>query len=138
MGSAAGKKTLAKVASWLRSVGAKPSNGSNKLQRALGVDSAQARRSRVGDGAPKPGTVGALVADYLTEQCEVIACNDIALRVGEPVVHKTRVAVRRLRSTLRVFGDVVQPEQSSALTLSCGGMRICSVRCGTATFWLHG
>jgi CHAD domain-containing protein len=45
----------------------------------------------------------------------VIACNDIALRVGEQVVHKTRVAVRRLRSTLRIFGDVMQPEQSSAL-----------------------
>jgi CHAD domain-containing protein len=45
----------------------------------------------------------------------VIACNDVALRTGEQVVHKTRVAVRRLRSTLRIFGDVLKPEQSSAL-----------------------
>jgi inorganic triphosphatase YgiF len=117
LGPAAGKKTLAKVASWLRSVGAKPSNDSNKLQRALGVDSAQARRGRVGTEArgSKRGTVGALVVDYLAEQCEVIACNDVALRAGEQVVHKTRVAVRRLRSTLRIFGDVLKPEQSSAL-----------------------
>ena len=117
MGPAAGKKTLAKVAAWLKSVGAKPSIGSNKLQRALGVDSAQAKRSPGGTEAKgsKRGTVGALVVDYLAQQCEVIACNYIALRVGEQVVHKTRVAVRRLRSTLRIFGDVMQPEQSSAL-----------------------
>ena len=116
LGPAAGKKTLAKVASLLRSEGAKRSNNSNKLERALGVDSPQARRARIGAGErTKQGTIGALVVDYLAEQCEVIACNDIALRVGAQVVHKTRVAVRRLRSTLRVFSDVMQPEQSSAL-----------------------
>jgi CHAD domain-containing protein len=55
------------------------------------------------------------VVDYLAEQSEVIACNDVALRAGQQVVHKTRVAVRRLRSTLRIFDDVMQHEQSSAL-----------------------
>ena len=117
LGPAAGRKTLAKVAAWLKSMGAKPSDSANKLQRALGGDSAQAKRSPGGTAAQgsKRGTVGALVVDYLAQQCVVIACNDIALRVGEQVVHKTRVAVRRLRSTLRIFGDVMQPEQSSAL-----------------------
>ena len=52
------------------------------------------------------GTVGALVGDYVAEQCDVIACNDVGLRTGTNVVHKTRVAARRLRSTLRVFDDL--------------------------------
>jgi CHAD domain-containing protein len=115
LGPAAGRKTLAKVASWLRSEGAKASNNSNKLERALGVDARQAKRSGIGGKGSKEGTVGELVADYVAEQCAVIACNDVALRAGARVVHKTRVAVRRLRSTLRIFRDVFHPEQSSAL-----------------------
>ena len=57
--------------------------------------------------------VGDLVTAYLAAQCDVLASNDVGLRTGAPVVHKTRVAARRLRSTLRVFGDVFgeQPAQ---------------------------
>ena len=52
------------------------------------------------------GTVGELVAAYIAAQCEVIASNDVGLRTGTPAVHKTRVAARRLRSTLRIFSDL--------------------------------
>jgi CHAD domain-containing protein len=37
----------------------------------------------------------------------VLASNDVGLRTGAPGVHETRVAARRLRSTLRVFNDVI-------------------------------
>ena len=63
----------------------------------------------------KPNTVGELVASYLATQCVVLASNDVRLRTGAPVVHETRVAVRRLRSTLRVFGDVVDAGSAEEL-----------------------
>lgn len=53
-----------------------------------------------------PSTLGDLVGSYLAEQCTVILDAESPLRAGENVVHPTRVAVRRLRSTLRVFGDL--------------------------------
>jgi len=51
-------------------------------------------------------TVGELLRPYLAEQCEVILAAESQLRAKEPVVHSTRVAVRRLRSTLRTFAEV--------------------------------
>jgi CHAD domain-containing protein len=53
-----------------------------------------------------PETLRDLVGGYLTEQCTVIVDAEPALRAGENVVHVTRVAARRLRSTLRVFGEL--------------------------------
>ncbi len=43
---------------------------------------------------------------YVAAQCDVLASNDVGMRTASPAVHKTRVAARRLRSTLRIFGDV--------------------------------
>jgi CHAD domain-containing protein len=37
------------------------------------------------------------------------------MRTGRPEVHKTRVAARRLRSTLRMFGDVLQSRPAEDL-----------------------
>jgi CHAD domain-containing protein len=45
----------------------------------------------------------------------VLASNDVGLRTGAPLVHTTRVAARRLRSTLRVFGDVVDTAPAEEL-----------------------
>ena len=46
----------------------------------------------------------------------VLASNDVALRTAEGnVVHRTRVAARRLRSTLRVFGDVFDESAAGEL-----------------------
>ncbi|HET9302322.1 MAG TPA: CHAD domain-containing protein, partial [Propionibacteriaceae bacterium] len=56
--------------------------------------------------AVEPDTVGELVAAYVAAQCDVLASNDVGIRTGTPAVHKTRVAARRLRSTLRIFSDV--------------------------------
>ena len=61
---------------------------------------------RAGTTRLNTGTVGELVAAYMAAQCDVLASNDVGLRTGAPEVHKTRVAARRLRSTLRIFGDI--------------------------------
>jgi CHAD domain-containing protein len=53
-----------------------------------------------------PQTLVDLVGRYLADQCTVILDADQRLRDGDNVVHTTRVAVRRLRSTLRTFADL--------------------------------
>jgi CHAD domain-containing protein len=49
------------------------------------------------------------VARYVTEQIDNIFDGDLALRRGSDPIHDTRVAIRRLRSTLRVFGKLLDP-----------------------------
>lgn len=62
-----------------------------------------------------PTTLGELLAAYTAEQCTVIIDAEPQLRAGENVVHVTRVAVRRLRSTIRVFADVYEEAQAANL-----------------------
>jgi CHAD domain-containing protein len=62
-----------------------------------------------------PDRIGDLVCAYLTEQCTVIIDSEADLRAGENVVHTTRVAVRRLRSTIRVFADLFDETQAQQL-----------------------
>jgi CHAD domain-containing protein len=61
-------------------------------------------------------TVGDLVRAYLAEQCTVLIDSEKALRDREAVVHPTRVAARRLRSTLRTYGEVVDVARAGVLT----------------------
>jgi len=64
---------------------------------------------------PLGGRLAELVHAYVAEQCRVLIEAVEPLRKREPVVHNTRVAVRRLRSTMRVFDDVFQPAQAATL-----------------------
>ena len=59
--------------------------------------------------------LSSLVGAYLAEQCSVIIGATAALREKETVVHPTRVAVRRLRSTLRSYAPLFDPEPAAAL-----------------------
>jgi CHAD domain-containing protein len=63
----------------------------------------------------KPETLRDLVATYLAEQCRVLIDAEPQLHAGEPVVHTTRVAVRRLRSTLRTCAELFDHGRSEAL-----------------------
>jgi CHAD domain-containing protein len=63
----------------------------------------------------KDMTLRDLVSAYVVEQLTVIIDAPDQLRAREPVVHATRVAVRRLRSTLRVFGDLFDVPRAGAL-----------------------
>jgi CHAD domain-containing protein len=101
LGPAGKKKDLKRASKLLLDAGASPSTTRNKLDRALGTVLPDGQGSTV-----EPGTLGELVAEYVAAQCGVLASNDVGMRTGTPAVHKTRVAARRLRSTLRIFGGV--------------------------------
>ena len=78
--------------------GARPATITRKITHVLGE-------------APKVEPEGrpALVVAYLRTQCAAILVGDVALR-DDPTpeaIHATRVGVRRLRSTLRLFDHVV-------------------------------
>ncbi|MFE7802507.1 CHAD domain-containing protein [Nocardia sp. NPDC057440] len=49
------------------------------------------------------------VHEYMATQIDLIFVGDVGLRRGEEPIHDTRVATRRLRSTLRVFGKLLDP-----------------------------
>jgi CHAD domain-containing protein len=63
----------------------------------------------------KAGTARDLLADYLSEQCTVIIDSEAQLRAGENVVHAVRVAIRRMRSTIRVFAEFFEPSEAAHL-----------------------
>ncbi|WP_107656942.1 CYTH and CHAD domain-containing protein [Nocardia suismassiliense] len=79
--------------------GARPSTYPSKLSRVLPARS-----------GPKITTdAERAIYDYMTAQIDTMFTGDIALRRGENPIHDTRVASRRLRSTLRVFGKLLDP-----------------------------
>ena len=53
------------------------------------------------------GPAAKAVAAYLTEQIDAILDGDRELRAGTDPIHDTRVAIRRLRSTLRIFAKAL-------------------------------
>ena len=67
------------------------------------------------DTPDRPGSLGELVRSYLDEQCTVLLASEASLRDGRNVVHDTRVAARRVRSTLRIFGEVFDVPQAGHL-----------------------
>jgi len=104
LGEAGDEPLLTAVGQRLVDAGAAPAAHPAKLARALGLTPLE---------QPAPLAVASmadLVTRYVREQCAEILHGDLALRLGEPRVHKTRVAIRRLRSTLRVYGDLFDPE----------------------------
>ncbi|CAM3781836.1 CYTH and CHAD domain-containing protein [Smaragdicoccus niigatensis] len=86
---------LSVVTDRLVSAGAKESAHSSKLERTLGV--------------PKTRSSGPL-DDYLDKQIDIVFAGDVGLRRRLDPIHDTRVAIRRLRSTLRVFGKLLDAD----------------------------
>lgn len=81
----------------LRSAGARPSRYPSKLSHVL-------------PPAPvaEPVSLAArALVSYLGAQIDAIVAGDLGLRRGHDPIHDTRVAIRRLRSTLRVFGKLL-------------------------------
>jgi CHAD domain-containing protein len=92
-----GRMLSRRLAKRLSKAGARPSRYRSKLEHALGaVDTPNAHRD-----APSA------FAEYVTAQIDAIFDGDIALRRGQDPIHDTRVAIRRLRSTIRVFGKLL-------------------------------
>ena len=55
-----------------------------------------------------------MLGGYLAEQDDALIAGDLTLRRGLGGIHPTRVATRRLRSTLRVFADFLDPARAQA------------------------
>jgi CHAD domain-containing protein len=103
--AAGDEQLLGKLAKQMKKAGAVRSAHVSKYSRGIGP---AARRARL-KGLP------ALVDDYLEEQRNALAHGDLRMRREENAVHRTRVAIRRTRSTLRVFGDLFDPERTAVL-----------------------
>lgn len=88
--------------------GAAASPHPSKLGRALGIDPQP-------QPVPEPETLGEVLTAYVATQCTALVDGDLGLRLGRSVVHPTRVAVRRLRSTLRIFAAALDQEQAATL-----------------------
>lgn len=97
----AAKSVPQKLADRLTRSGATPSPYPSKLARVTHVAE---RRAPLGD---TPAAVA--IADYLDAQIDEVFAGDLGLRRGSDPIHDTRVAIRRLRSTLRVFGKLLDP-----------------------------
>ncbi|EDY58006.1 MULTISPECIES: CYTH and CHAD domain-containing protein [Streptomyces] len=95
---------LDKVEKRLRKAGVRPSGSSSKLARAL-AETAPKKKLPV-TGAPV--TAGDHVLAYVRTQRDAIVALDPAVRQDvEDSVHGMRVATRRLRSTLKSYGKVL-------------------------------
>ena len=92
-----GRALPRRLAKRLRAAGARPSRHPSKLVHALGT-------------APTPETDGdahRALLDYVGHQIDAIFDGDLQLRRGQEPIHDTRVAIRRLRSTIRVFDKLL-------------------------------
>ena len=109
LGPGGDEALLAAVGRRLVEAGAEPSSHGSKLSRALGLP------PKASVEPVEPSTVADLVGAYIRSQCAEIIAGDLGLRAGEAPVHRTRVAIRRLRSTLRIFAELLDPEPASRL-----------------------
>ncbi|MCW2804291.1 MAG: hypothetical protein JWN06_2508 [Propionibacteriaceae bacterium] len=98
---------LAALGDRLREAGATDSSSSH-LDTLLSLGA-------IAENEPDLHQIGGLVQAYVAEQVEAIIRGDVGLRTGQLVIHPTRVALRRLRSTLRVFRDLFDAAQAEAL-----------------------
>ena len=88
--------------------GAHPSPWPSKLRRLIGDRVPEPRRR-----AKKPNA-GAVVLASLREHFDALRRADVGVRLDvEDSVHQLRVASRKLRSTLRTFGSIVDKEATA-------------------------
>jgi CHAD domain-containing protein len=101
-------RVLSEVDEVLRRAGARPSAAASKLARALG--------DRLCDPPTPQDPTLAAVLEYGRAQRDALLAKDPAVRRDESeAVHDMRVAVRRLRSTLRTFRPLWNPQRASKL-----------------------
>lgn len=105
LGPAGDEDTLNAADNHLTRAGAHPSASPNKVAKALGITT----------NSPAPTgrrTAGEVIRRYLAEQDDALIAGDLMLRRGLGGIHPARVATRRLRSTLRIFADYVDPDRA--------------------------
>ncbi|HKF31076.1 MAG TPA: CYTH and CHAD domain-containing protein [Jatrophihabitantaceae bacterium] len=110
LGPAGQDAVLAEIGAMLTSAGAVPSTSRSKLSRSvLGI-------GNEGVGTPRT-SAGAVLVDYLSRQVDAVVAGHFAILqdTDDEAVHRTRVACRRMRSTLRTFEQCFDAEQAAAL-----------------------
>jgi CHAD domain-containing protein len=120
------KRLLREIGRHLTAAGAVPSWTRSKLARVLGRPAATGAgptgAGPTGAGPTGAETLGDLIATFLRRQHAALVAGDLALRRGEDgaAVHATRIATRRYRSILAVFGDLFDPAEAAALGAELG------------------
>jgi len=109
LGPAGTEELLAAVDAQLIKAGATRSGSANKVARALEPP------DETEPGRPPKDTAGDVIRAYLAEQDQALVMGDLSVRRGLGAIHPTRVATRRLRSTVRIFAQYVQAEAAAAL-----------------------
>lgn len=108
----------------LLEAGARPARAASELARALGETAVEPRQPKKKTGKKKQRKktknqeqrAGEVLLPYLAEQQRALLLGDIAMRRGDDsVIHRTRVATRRLRSALRVFAPFFDADGGRAL-----------------------
>ena len=107
LGPAGSRALLTSLGAALTDAGAVASTSRSKVARALlGVGNEEV-------GTPRT-SAGAVLVDYIAQQCDALVAGHFAVqRDAEDSVHRTRVASRRLRSTLRTFEPFFDADQAS-------------------------
>ena len=112
LGPAGTPDTLTVIGERLTQAGATASTSPNKVAKALSVTpSADQQPWATG----RKTTAGDVIRAYLAEQDIALIDGDLTLRRGLGGIHPTRVATRRLRSTLRIFAAYFDPERAAGL-----------------------
>jgi CHAD domain-containing protein len=123
------------VVARLRESGAGAPDPTPKVVRALGARASQPPEISVAE-LTAGATVADVVRNAIAASVERLIRHDPIVRLDTDVegVHQTRVATRRLRSDLRTFRPLVDPEQAAAvraelawLAESLGAVRDCDV-----------
>jgi CHAD domain-containing protein len=108
--------TVHDVVDRLRAAGADDEAPLPKVVRALGP-TATAPADVVSYSVGKPATVDAVIRHAISDSVAKLVANDPVVRIGNDPegVHQARVATRRLRSHLRTFRDLLDPEWTQSL-----------------------
>jgi len=94
-----------RLAKRLAKAGARPSRYPSKLAHALPATKTPEIENTALGGLTR----------YVAEQIDAIFDGDMQLRRGLEPIHDTRVAIRRLRSTIRVFGKLLDSSETDHL-----------------------
>jgi CHAD domain-containing protein len=109
-------ETVHDVVGRLRDAGAADGEPLPKVVRALGP-TATLPADVVSHAVGKPATVDAVIRHAISDAVAKLVANDPVVRIGEDPegVHQARVATRRLRSHLRTFRELLDPEWTQSL-----------------------
>jgi CHAD domain-containing protein len=109
-------ETVHDVVERLRGAGAADGEPLPKVVRALGPN-ATMPADVVSYSVSKPATVDAVIRHAISDAVAKLVASDPVVRIGEDPegVHQARVATRRLRSHLRTFRELLDPEWTQSL-----------------------